>query len=897
MDELSVHKSKGKDSMQNDAVFPLMRNSAPDDEASLEMQNDVVVKTTLGIHQQYIAYKKTNRKGEDVDDSSQMKRVKGWLEKIDQVLGSKINPDPVGYKKQIQRLRELYDMLIHECDFYLNYKMAGLWGVAKNRKDFVRSIKAMAQAERSHFQDLETDREYFENRIEGALVGWNLSNQVRDYQAATEKEYRKFTLEGAVEDGVLSRQGDDFVGIHKDLPSTMEFIAKPGVKDQRITDEVGSSRVARFIGAGDLVQYTKMTLIKDREGKYHYGREKDKVDPDVQKTFEELQDGEHRILYTMDAIRQLSRIKLFSLLLGRKGLDEKKDILFTYSQEENGHGQPVYRITGAVLKGEVTKGEHAFSSHVDMEDLKGQILNLHRELGIDEDMSVSIQMMTENDIRYIASDLLTKEQIKAFNTRLSYMKSILGKIPAIGESKGKNDEATGWNTERCRNNLSKRLRNNVEDIDTFPGLFPGDAFELSLNGKKEVKKGKILLPPLLEDNKIRLSVSGNIGKRPFILEDRKDEKEEDGVSVEQEKEPQEEEQKKEQKEEQEKEPQEEEQKKEQKEEQKEEKEEEKELDESVSSEDDAELENGAGQYTRYEDHVYMEKGKINYIDNRFFGGEGHYMKKLKRVLNDGLSVQFDEDEDGSLKALQHYTDEDIKGLPETSVALLDRIQEKMEKIVSVCKRYRYTHLWPLKKRGQQRKAEVIAIEAQARDRIEACKKRRAEILKKYSGELEADTTSPFGRAGHGWRNAWVWLKAIGGFTFLNAWSTIGMAAFSVPWLIASPIKSLVKRRWSSAFHIPFPRFIIFWYRHMLENEAAALRKKDKYEKYMGIEMIRNSGKFAPFPWHTKIGMVGCKYKRTVKSSKGNAEDIGGGDNMEILNEDQPVDNAIIKEDA
>ncbi len=56
----------------------------------------------------------------------------------------------------------------------------------------------------------------------------------------------------------------------------------------------------------------------------------------------------------------------------------------------------------------------------------------------------------------------------------------------------------------------------------------------------------------------------------------------------------------------------------------------------------------------------------------------------------------------------------------------------------------------------------------------------------------------------GLNNVKAYAKTIAGFTLGNIWNTVGMIPSAIIWPFASGVKSLIKRKWSSAYHIPHP---------------------------------------------------------------------------------------------
>ena len=115
--------------------------------------------------------------------------------------------------------------------------------------------------------------------------------------------------------------------------------------------------------------------------------------------------------------------------------------------------------------------------------------------------------------------------------------------------------------------------------------------------------------------------------------------------------------------------------------------------------------------------------------------DGHYMTQLKRLINgneniraDSIDGGDDEDEDYRLYHNEtEYNAEEIRTM--TNEGMLNAVVSKMDEIISTCRKYRLTHLWPWTRRGKERKADVVRAQREAEARRQAAKTRLKELNK------------------------------------------------------------------------------------------------------------------------------------------------------------------------
>ena len=224
------------------------------------------------------------------------------------------------------------------------------------------------------------------------------------------------------------------------------------------------------------------------------------------------------------------------------------------------------------------------------------------------------------------------------------------------------------------------------------------------------------------------------------------------------------------------------------------------------------------EYQVQEESVAMN-GRYQYVNNKFFGGDGHYMKKLKNELNEGAVLRAEEN--AEIPAVD-YTVKMIKEV--INEGTLDHIQKKMENIISVCKRYRFFHPFPLSKEGKKRKAEVKKVEESARQRLKVCEERKKELKEgsEKSG-LYKKSGNTYTERAEGWKAHMIAAPA---FVFLNIWNTIGMIPSAIVWSVASTVKSIKEKKPTSAFPIPHPHSYKNWYQRAVSQRRSSIMAQE-----------------------------------------------------------------------
>ncbi len=283
----------------------------------------------------------------------------------------------------------------------------------------------------------------------------------------------------------------------------------------------------------------------------------------------------------------------------------------------------------------------------------------------------------------------------------------------------------------------------------------------------------------------------------------------------------------------------------------------------IGNDDDDFSEDGDVQVEKQKESVALN-GTYQKIDKKV---DGHYMTSLKKELNKESALRL-ESGNNDIPAVD-YTTEQIEQIK--SAGTVGFVKKKLENVVSICKKYRFFHPWPMSKEGKKRKADVIAVQKKAEERINACKKRQAELKEeekaatqrmkeRLSANPETHKTAT-DEATSGLNNVKAYAKTIAGFTLGNIWNTVGMIPSAIIWAFASGVKSLIKRKWSSAYHILHPHSAQTWHNTVVYNQADTIERrnleKEGEKKFddAKFEFIYNDPSYrTKMSWHHYLAM-------------------------------------------
>jgi hypothetical protein len=228
------------------------------------------------------------------------------------------------------------------------------------------------------------------------------------------------------------------------------------------------------------------------------------------------------------------------------------------------------------------------------------------------------------------------------------------------------------------------------------------------------------------------------------------------------------------------------------------------------------------------------------------------MTKLKRLLNGNMNIRAEEagnselNDDGVYDSerlffnLVETTAEEIEGLKtdHNVEARLQAVINTMDEIISTCRKYRLTHLWPWTQRGKERKADVIKVQKEAEKRRKAAYKKLNEFGQENTEQvLKVGPSTVTEKATTGYRRVLNYGKTfLWGMTVRNAINTAGMTIASPFWLLVSGAKSLkryfidggseTKWKWYGAFTLPHPHLPGTWYTHYTNKSLIGVEKNE-----------------------------------------------------------------------
>ena len=420
------------------------------------------------------------QKSGNKEDSEEMKSVKSHLNEVTKRLQSPVATDFKSYKQQVMDLSEEYNQLIASCETYLaTRKLAkyALWGKAKNRRRRVQSVLDLAKAERKQIRDIGKDRELYEMRMEGKLVGNSLAHAV--FQQAEKTETADFSEEWAeMEDHrqILAETEDN----NKCIRYTCAD--QPGVMTAHIKSTAAAGKMMRYMGLSEYTTDPKLVILKDAEYGQPYYSIKETLDTRMmsmtqikeQLKKQGLADGTYT--YTPDALRQLANIKMISILFGLD-LDAQEDILFRFDYMKI-DGKPSLLIRSACI-GNLSGGFTTKLSGKQLWDNQ-DFLSM---TGCDRSLCEYIRTMDKEDIRFVLGDILSKEEINAFNDRLEVIRDNMEDVNGnFDESAGAVDEIA-WETEK----ESKKIAIGKDIMKDLKGIGFSNLFDqnCAVYGSKE----------------------------------------------------------------------------------------------------------------------------------------------------------------------------------------------------------------------------------------------------------------------------------------------------------------------------------------------------------------------------------------------------------------------------
>ena len=261
----------------------------------------------------------------------------------------------------------------------------------------------------------------------------------------------------------------------------------PGDSNEQIGHAYAAGRFMEYMGEGNLSFDQQPISLKDEKGAIHKGirfqnpaeaeqyydhssilremREaegnKKKGKPDKKVTME----------YSVNALRQLSKIQLINALTGNNGFNPVNDLLFTCVKKEF-QGKKVFCVTSVIMKPAISAFNPISGAGLNK---KNGTLPSFKTLSLpllDGEFVDKILGLKAEDIKKIAGEGLNDKDIKAFGERLAFLQGKLSDIKKTDSQKAEKDRIIfgdkDWDKKDKLTNLEKRL--NKKNDAFFPGL-------------------------------------------------------------------------------------------------------------------------------------------------------------------------------------------------------------------------------------------------------------------------------------------------------------------------------------------------------------------------------------------------------------------------------------------
>ena len=355
---------------------------------------------------------KSAEKRNNAKDSAFMKRVKDCLDIVNAALDENISERYEDFQDQVKSLSKAYSDLITACENYLSERKMAWFRIftkGRNRYKKVEALLKVAKKESVSVKNLGKNKELFDLRIEGALVGNTLINAVRDHEA--------LDTDISLSDNVWETGRD----LKKTSFNGKRYImsARSKKKPDIVKNAASAGRLLRFMGVEDFGSDPTLVLMRNNNEAFYGVKETENGNMKTLREIETENGKAPSVTYEPEALRQISNIKLLRLLLGMERFDVKTDIAFSYEKKDI-RGESVYLIKSA----RICNFYNAFSKNMNERALQG-MANETKMYPLDKEMCEFISEINKDDIDYIAGDLLSKDQKKAFAGRLKFFKNMI----------------------------------------------------------------------------------------------------------------------------------------------------------------------------------------------------------------------------------------------------------------------------------------------------------------------------------------------------------------------------------------------------------------------------------------------------------------------------------------
>lgn len=250
----------------------------------------------------------------------------------------------------------------------------------------------------------------------------------------------------------------------------------PGKMRSEISGIKAAKKLAERLGMPDVLSEVQEIVVKDAEGGEHAGV---RYRMNLRSTYSKPQfEGEvgkeitgPGVMFTPEALKQLSSIRLMQYLLGDAGRDVDSSILYQKADLDSVEGTTTM-ITG--IKSDIFGGGFSYVSGRELENGEGNLSPLNRiELPVlDREMVDTILGMKEGEIRELAGGLLNHEKCLYFDSRLRKIQQKLRELKEEDAKKENKDKVIftkeDWSdTEKLRN-LEVKLEE--ENAQMYPSI-------------------------------------------------------------------------------------------------------------------------------------------------------------------------------------------------------------------------------------------------------------------------------------------------------------------------------------------------------------------------------------------------------------------------------------------
>ena len=431
-------------------------------------------------------------------NSAEYTNIQNYLSQILQSMNSGFSENGSDNKKLLRDIVINYQQLDDACNVYLK-KKGGQTGAGKARKDQVKMIQELIEADRVHLQYLAFDAGEEElSALRGQTWG-----QVLDYASAGKievdnlSEKQKFGTgvkqgENAgriLDEGMFSKEeiheGIEMIDNHLGCNAFSNYNYDENGKKidaglnkytsiKMSNRNVAMSRIANLLGIGDVIEQSKTVTIHDKAtGKNVRGNlmtkakgkemQKELIDQrniNVKETdvLKRTENAKNQIAPSMQ--KELSSLQVLDYICGQG--DRHVGNYFTETEKDSSGKAMFTHIhgidndnafsTGVDLEQEIKKRKNAFSQLAMVVDSKDNLVLAH----IDEKLADNILNLDDKEIEIVLKDLIEPDFIPYTVQRFKKVKAAVQKEMTKGDDSKivKNGE---WN-EKTHDDFMKNTR-------------------------------------------------------------------------------------------------------------------------------------------------------------------------------------------------------------------------------------------------------------------------------------------------------------------------------------------------------------------------------------------------------------------------------------------------------